>query len=204
MYPAMKQPLPLYLASSSSSRWRLLSESKIKSILIGHSSSEQLEQGNLSRTEYVLAIAQDKMNKVLFSANMPSTFLVLTADSLVYGVDSKKFFGKPKDLADARTMLRAVRNEVVEIITACCLVKFKEGVEEKRREWVTTSKVQFSVSESDLETYLSECPDALMSAGGGILEGFGAQFLKSIEGSYSGALGLPLFELRQALLELSA
>jgi len=38
--------------------------------------------------------------------------------------------------------------------------------------------------------------------GAGMVEGFGASFLKSINGSYSAVIGLPLFELRDALKKL--
>jgi len=47
--------------------------------------------------------------------------------------------------------------------------------------------------------YLEQIPHAINACGAGIIEDFGLNFLKTVNGSFTAILGLPLFELRKAL-----
>jgi predicted house-cleaning NTP pyrophosphatase (Maf/HAM1 superfamily) len=53
-----------------------------------------------------------------------------------------------------------------------------------------------------VDRYFEKTPFFLNISAGCAVEGFGQSFLKSVNGSYTGILGLPLFELRQALKTL--
>ena len=76
--------------------------------------------------------------------------------------------------------------------------------------WKTVASLQRTVSAGCLyivpdewiDTYFKEHPIALQAAGAIAIEEYGLQFLASIEGSYSTIIGLPLYDLRQALYEL--
>lgn len=58
---------------------------------------------------------------------------------------------------------------------------------------------QLDIADHWIEIYCEEYPEFLSIAGALIVEEYGAQFFKSLNGSYGVALGLPLFELREAL-----
>ena len=67
---------------------------------------------------------------------------------------------------------------------------------------VNTSIVEFYVDKDSVELYFQQIPQAPICAGAGVIEEHGLTYLKSINGSFSGVMGLPLYEVRQALKEL--
>src|SRR5271170_4453636 len=103
-------------------------------------------------------------------------------------------------------MLRLLRDEPAEVATACCLEKkLWDGVQWKTIEehsWVSTAIAEFIIEDDEIDIYLKNVPQALNSASAAIIEGFGQNFFKSINGSYTSARGLPMFEVRQTLKSL--
>ncbi|MCK4651441.1 Maf family protein [Candidatus Babeliales bacterium] len=197
----------LYLGSESISRRRLLATSGIEYKILKHNSDEcgvDIEHGF---ENYVLEIAKQKMKHLVFplKEHVEKDYIfILTADTIVVTVKSKKVFGKPKDVNDAKNMLRMYYKEPVNIITGCCLEKriFENNnwVIKDKNYWTTNAIVEFLVDEQSLDLYFKKIPDILRIAGGVMIEhDFGQQFCKSINGSYSAIIGLPLFELKQAL-----
>lgn len=201
----MKKHDILYLGSSSRSRQQLLTESHIPFKLLKHHSDEQIPYDN-DFNKLVLAIAQDKMNHVILpehSAETGDYIFVLTSDSLVKTSLSNQIIGKPVDEEDAERILNVFLEETLEVATGCCLEKkvFQNGqwVSHYQHSWVTPATVEFWVAERWRKNYFKP-GTYLLSAGAGELEGYGQNFFKSIKGSYTAARGLPIFELRQALM----
>lgn len=191
----------LYLGSQSSSRQRLLREAQIPFKLASHGSDEALERGDDSFENYVLKIAQEKMRHVCI--HEPDARYILTADTLVHVVRSGRILGKPKDRDDAKNMLRAMRNEVVEVITGSCLRKQEGQKIIAQHAWTTGAFIEFSIGEEYLDTYFDKEPHVLSASGACIIDaGYGQSFFKSIRGSYTAVIGLPLFELRQELKKM--
>ncbi len=178
--------------------------------VLSHHSDEVLEQGSLPFADYVLAIAQGKMDTISFPAVTDiagNRLFVLTADTLIRTTHTNHMLGKPQDKDDAKTMLRLMRAEPIEVVTGCCLRRYDRAGNDwqlfEQITWTSQAVAHFQVPEEDLEAYFAAMPFVVNCAGAGALEDFGASFLKTINGSYSGTLGLPLYELRQALRELS-
>ena len=198
----------LYLASQSKSRKMLLDIAGIPYHVISHTSDECGVELKKSFDEYVLAIAQHKMDHVIIPDGLDSSksILVLTADTLMRTEKTKIIMGKPKDKADAKRMLELECQEPLELVTACCLDKKEfratEWVTVKKKHWVTKATLEFCVDKDSVDNYLEKVPNAMFACGAGIIEGFGLNFLKNMNGSFSAIMGLPLFELRQALREL--
>lgn len=197
----------LYLASESQPRQRLLNEAGIKFKTIKHNADECSVDLGKKFDSYVLDIAKEKMKH----ADLPkgkdgSVIFVLTSDTLVYTSNTGTILGKPTDIDDAKRMLRLFRNEKAKVVTGCCLDKkvFKNGKwqNEAENHWITVSIVEFVVEENDFDLYFEKLPQSLKSASGGIIEGYGQRFCKSINGSYSNVIGLPIFELVQALKDI--
>lgn len=208
----------LYLGSQSAPRQNLLKLADIKFKVLMHKSSECVIEPSDDFEKYVIAIACDKMQHLQFpevtQVKEPKIF-VLTADTLIKKTytnsisetqeSGAQILGKPKDLEQAKEMLRSIRNRPVDVLTGCCLQIIKQSGNnweiEKRQCWATGAQVEFSIDEESLDLYFEKEPWALHACGAGVIEGIGQAFLKSINGSYTAVLGLPLFELRQKLKE---
>lgn len=197
----------LYLASTSKTRRALLDCVQINYKIIEQTSDECGIDTSLSFHDYVLAIAKQKMDHiVLENITDEKTIFVLTSDTLVRTAHSKKILGKPENIEHAKQMLALSRKEPIELATGCCLDKkeFCDGTWKTiaKEHWVTPVNLEFCVDEELVDLYLEKTPHALKVCGAGMIEDFGMNFLKRVDGSYSAIIGLPIFELRQALKKL--
>lgn len=194
----------LYLASKSESRKKLLQKAGITFEIIEQDVDETQCDWNLPLQQVVESIARYKMEHVILPTGKEGqTIFVLTADTL--SIDATGAIrGKPNDKADAVAMLKAARKGPNICGTAFCLDKklFKNG------SWHTDKRIinyaqatyEFDIPDEWIDEYITRV-DALQAAGAIRIED-GAQFVKSISGSYAAIVGLPMFELRQALMAL--
>lgn len=195
----------LYLASQSSSRQYLLREAKIPFTLLNQSADEHACDWSLRVEDVVSNIARHKMTHVIMpSGHEGQIAYVLTADTLTQD-STGKVHGKPGSYQEAVATLQALQ-PVCRVATAFCLQrkKFVAGswVVDAERLVCVVSECEFDVSGAWIDRYFANSPIGWNAAGGMAVEAYGMQFLKSIQGSYSGVIGLPLFELRMALDEL--
>ena len=193
---------PLYLASQSRMRKLLLQQAQIPFTIIEQSADETACDWNQPFTAVVSSIARSKMDHASVPVGGTHCY-VLTADTLC--IDSQgRLHGKPESPEAAVAMLRLWRSGCL-VATGFCLDKkeYVNGVwkTEKRIEQSVVTKIDFSVPDEWLDDYLNKTP-SLNVAGAMAIEEFGFQFVRTIEGSYTNIIGLPLFEVRQALTEL--
>ena len=121
-------------------------------------------------------------------------FPVLAADTVVC-VD-ETILGKPADPADAARMLRLLSGREHRVLTAVAL-KF----DERAGLAVSESRVRFcALAEADIEAYVATGEPA-DKAGAYAIQGRAAAFITELRGSYSGVMGLPLYETSQLLKE---
>jgi len=194
----------LLLASSSATRQKLIKEMGIPFDVIKQTAHEVVD-AHLNLQQATTLIAQRKMKHVV----MPSSFegttaFVLTADSLER--DSRGIIHcKPIDKSDAIKKLKLLRGQGI-VGTAFCLDKKTYS----NNRWSTIKRIEryvqsiyiLEIPDDWIERYLEHVPHYLNITGGITIEGYGAQFLTSINGSYSTILGLPVFELREALEDI--
>jgi len=199
----------LYLGSESPARQQLLRFARIPFRAISHSSDEQLDEKPEDFAEYVQKIAQHKMS----SLNLPTRqevgkdyLFAVTADSLIRNPKSNRIFGKPANRDDAKLMLCLEREGSIQVMTGVCLEKFvyenNAWHSDVKRHWTSSAMIEFYVDPESLEQYLTLLPLALRCAGAGVIEDHGLSYLKSVSGSYTAAIGLPLYELRTNLRDL--
>lgn len=203
----------LYLASQSPSRKRLLQEAGIAIQVLEQSANEQACDWTLPLEQLVESIAVHKMDSLLISDNSKdytkglggaqwvSTRWVMTADTL--GQDAQgRIYAKPNDYQDAVNQLKSQRGQWVRVATAFCLDRkvFKAGSwqTEERLSQTVISQILFSIEDNEIDEYI-KAVGALKCAGSIAIDGFGGQYLKALNGSYSSVIGLPLYEVRQAL-----
>ena len=193
----------LFLASQSYSRRLLLEQADIPYIIIKQDADEYSCDWTVPAKDLVTYLALLKMKHAQIPDGKESDIcFVLTADTV--GYDSHgTIYGKAKDKAQAIKNLEILAHGFV--ATGFCL----EKKEYKNGSWHTISQITeviessyvFIVPEEKQELYFSKT-GAEETAGSIAIEGYGLQFLKSIQGSYTGIIGLPLFELRKALEKL--
>ena len=194
----------LLLGSASRPRQILLEDALVPFIVVGHDANED-DIKHTTIEETVLAIAQLKMDQVFMPADEKEgcVLFVLTADSMGCTVDGV-IHGKPKNREDAITKLKALSGESM-TATGFCVEKrvIKDGVwtTADKREGVVAARCKFEVPDAWLDRYL-ENSWALKAAGAIAIELYGAQFLKWVDGSSTSVMGLPMFEVRQALEEV--
>lgn len=195
----------LYLASKSPSRQMLLQEARIPYVVIPQDADERACMTSGTIEDTVLRIAQSKMKHAQLPDGTRSGehAFVLTADTMVQ--DSLgTVHGKPIDRADAIEKLRVARQGNYLATGFCVARKTWNGTSwdtQELIEQVVTARYIFNIPENWLEHYL-DTTLGLHCAGAAAVEGFGGQFLKTIDGSHSCIIGLPLYEVREALEKL--
>ena len=198
----------LYLGSKSKPRQKLLDFAQITYKVLEHKSEENVSRDGLNFEDYVLKIAQDKMNNLVLPNDilLNEAIFILTSDTVARKIDSKMILTKPKNIDDAKKMLIEIGSGPVEVFTACCLEKkiFENDIckEIDENNFVVKTEVEFYIKPNEIDWYLNKMPQAMNACGSAVIEDFGANFLKSINGSYTSVLGLPLYEIRQALKKM--
>ena len=120
----------------------------------------------------------------------PGPALAIAADTVVSVADS--ILGKPADARDARRMLGLLSGRTHEVTTAIALRALPEDTLEGER---VVSRVTFAtMSEREIDWYV-DTGEGMDKAGAYALQGIGALFIKSIEGSYTNVIGLPMERL---------
>ena len=192
------------LGSQSSSRQELLRQAEIPFRLVKQDSDEACCDWNRPFNEIVASIARSKMDHVILpEGTQGECCFVLTADTMTLSPEGE-IFGKPVDRDDAIKKLKSARDGAV-TGTAFCLDKkiWSQGtwITYKRIEQFAQGTCSFDVPDEWLDIYLSR-PFVYNCAGALFVDGYGAQFVRDVQGSYTAIMGLPMFELRQALTAL--
>lgn len=195
----------LLLGSKSYSRKLLLDYARIPYQVIEQDADETQCDWGLAMPQVVANIARYKMEHVVMPQGKTEGQIafVLTADTLSQEKDGT-IGGKPANLEDAIEKIRRARGGM-RTGTAFCLDKrvWQDGkwqVEQRIEQYVEAAYI-FDIPEEWIDRYIANTI-ALNASQAIAIEEYGAQFLKEVRGSYSTIVGLPLFEVREALEEL--
>lgn len=119
-------------------------------------------------------------------------FPVLAADTTV--TLNGRIFGKPENIEDAAAMLRELSGCEHQVLTAVSL-----ALGDRVETMLSASTVRFTkLSEERIRRYL-QTHEFADKAGGYAIQGQAGAFVEHISGSYSGVMGLPLYETVQLL-----
>jgi len=183
----------IYLASQSPRRSELLHQLGIDFSVLVADVPEVVASGEQAE-EFVQRLALDKA-RVGWQLS-DQTCPVMGADTVV--VVDGMILGKPADAADARDMLMELSGRSHVVMTAVALV---QGDKEALR--LNCSTVTFrKFSEQECHDYVAT-GEPLDKAGAYAVQGHAAIFIKELHGSYSGVMGLPLYETAQLLEEFN-
>lgn len=197
----MKSHSFIYLASQSPRRRQLLDQLGVRHELLLPGPEEDAEaleveiKGELPEA-YVQRVTLAKLaaaRRRLRSRGLPTAPILCSDTTVALG---RKILGKPLDAADALATLTQLAGRTHRVITAVAL---SSGRTERLA--VSISKVQFApVSQAQLQHYVAG-GEPFGKAGSYAIQSQAAAWISHIEGSYSGIMGLPLFETAQLLTE---
>jgi septum formation protein len=184
----------IYLASGSPRRRELLQQIGVTFRVIGAELDETAFQGE-SPLAYVSRLAEAKAGVGWERSRDLGSAPVLAADTAV--VLDARILGKPAGLNDAMAMLLELSGRAHEVLTAVALRTAAGTLVE-----VSHSTVTFrSIDPSEARAYW-ETGEPSDKAGAYAIQGYAAIFISDLKGSYSGVMGLPLFETA-ALLKVA-
>lgn len=155
---------------------------------------EEVKREDETPEFYVQRVALDKALAGWRSKERDLDIPVLGADTEV--VVGNQVLGKPQDQQHAMEMLGLISGKEHQVISAVAFV-----LDEKQR--VLTNINRVSVRELTEKEKLSYCEtgDPLDKAGGYGIQGKAAAFISHLDGSFSGVMGLPLYETSKLLSE---
>lgn len=195
--PSMPSPYPfVYLASQSPRRQELLQQLGVRFELLLPRPDEDAEAleavlPDEAAADYVVrvsvakAVAARRRLEAGGHANAP----ILTADTTVT-IDGR-ILGKPLDAADAVAMLASLRGREHEVLTAVAVVDADGALLPAA---LSRSRVRFAAADDAALARYVASGEPFGKAGAYGIQGRAAEFVERIDGSYSGIMGLPLFE----------
>lgn len=181
----------LYLASQSPRRRELLARFGLAFEVLDIDIPERREPGE-SPLGYVKRVAHEKAAAGLQRVDTGAT--VLAADTEV--VLDDEVFGKPRDDADAKAMLRRLSGRTHEVISVVALAS--DG---RVAEAVSVTEVSFAALDDAAITAYVASGEPRGKAGAYAIQGAAEAFVRHLSGSYSGVMGLPLHETARLLRE---
>jgi septum formation protein len=180
----------LYLASRSPRRLELLGQLGLRPALVAADVDETPAPGERPK-DYVQRIALAKARAGVAALAKAPARPVLAADTAV--VVDERILGKPAGADDALAMLGLLSGRGHEVLTAVAVIGRREQVR------LSLSRVRFrDISPAEAAAYWASGEPG-DKAGAYAIQGRGALFVAELRGSYSGVVGLPLFETAELL-----
>ncbi|MGH8638514.1 MAG: Maf family protein [Burkholderiales bacterium] len=191
----------IYLASRSPRRRELLKQMGISFEIVHFREDSRrgvdVDESPVAAEEpadYVLRVARSKAeaaNLRLMQRRLPA-YPVLAADTTV--VLDQRILGKPANEGDAIAMLTELSGRTHQVLTAVAVGRY-----ERLETRLSTSTVEFApLSPAQIRNYVAT-GEPLDKAGAYAIQGRGGAFVRHLSGSYTGVMGLPLYETVELL-----
>ena len=188
----LKKMARIILASSSPRRKELLEQVGLKFEIFSPDIDESVCLGE-SADHYVKRLAEQKAQAIL--AQFPDAIVIAADTSLVL---DHKIIGKPESKQHAFEIWTALSDRQHDVLSGVC-VRSSECDPNTIQSMVVRTQVHFrKLSQLDMEQYWAT-GEPIGKAGAYAIQGYAAQFIPRIEGSYSNVVGLPLYETLQLL-----
>jgi septum formation protein len=186
--------LPIYLASQSPRRKKLLEQINLKfSVTVVHT-PERMKKGELP----VDTCRRISLEKIEAAKKIIEKGIIITADTIV--VIDNQILGKPKNKKDAFRILKMLSGRTHEVYTGFSLFNSEKG---KTITGYERTSVKFRKLEDDEITNYINSGSPMDKAGAyGIQDDYGAVFVEKITGCYYNVVGLPLAKIYKNLLRI--
>lgn len=193
----------IYLASQSPRRRQLLEQIGVRCELLLAGATEDAEALEAERPgelplAYVQRVTRAKLHAAqqrLTQRGLPPAPILCSDTTVALG---RHIHGKPQDAADAAAILQQLSGRTHRVITAVAVgVTTSRGTSESTA--VSTSRVTFAqLDAATIERYVAS-GEPFGKAGAYAIQGAAGAWVKRIDGSYTGIMGLPLFETAELL-----
>lgn len=192
----------IYLASQSPRRRQLLEQLGVPHELLLPDAQEDAESleavlPNEAPATYVQRVTGLKLDAALARMkrrSLPAAPVLCSDTTVALG---RSIYGKPEDAADAQRMLAELSGTTHRVLTAVAMQKGRQRVAV-----LSTSRVTFApMSSAAIKAYVAS-GEPMGKAGAYAVQGAAAAFISHISGSYSGIMGLPMYETAQLLKAL--
>ena len=185
--------MKIYLASKSPRRQQLLQQIGVEFEIIDVDIDEHWD-GKENPRAYVERVALEKAQAGKSKINGSDSFAVIGADTSVVLDDI--VLGKAENIEQATIMLQKLSGRMHYVYSSVALV-----TEHEQAIKTSISRICFkNLSADEIKTYCNT-GEPLGKAGGYAIQGKAAVFVERLEGSYSGVMGLPLFETSELLFQ---
>ncbi|MEO8777736.1 MAG: Maf family protein [Rhodanobacter sp.] len=187
----------LYLASQSPRRRELLTQLGATFSVLHVEVPERRDDAE-APPAYVERVARQKARAglLMLPAGDRAAAVVLGSDTEV--VLDGDVFGKPRDADEAAAMLARLAGRTHEVISAVWLLTNDRALGD-----VCVSQVRFTALDAATIAAYVATGEPFGKAGGYAIQGRGAALIEHLQGSYSGVMGLPLFETSRLLREFA-
>ncbi|UOP04446.1 Maf family protein [Conchiformibius kuhniae] len=187
--------IPLYLASASPRRRDILQQLGYR-VRTVPADIDETPKPNESAYHYVgrMALEKNRAARQLHGSTLDPAVPLLSADTTV-ALDSR-ILGKPADTEEAFAMLAQLSGTSHQVMTAVCISR-------NGREYsvLQSSEVRFkTLSEQEIHAYIAS-GEPMDKAGAYAIQGIGGTFVCHLSGSFTGVMGLPVFETAALLRE---
>jgi septum formation protein len=204
----------IYLASQSPRRQELLTQIGVQFELLLADSSEDVESLEIQlpdepALDYVKRVTLAKLTAAkqrLHVRGLPSAPILCADTTVALTLNNGKsikeiILGKPQDHQDAKRILQLLSGKTHQVHTAVAVTGKPHINDDEPRLLVSSSQVTFkSLTDEEINAYIST-NEPMGKAGAYGIQGIGACLISSISGSFSGIMGLPLYETSQLMHE---
>ena len=185
MFESTRSP-QIILASASPRRIELLAQIGVKAI-VHPVDIDETQNHNEQVMDFVQRLAMEKARCGYETVKNKQDMPVLGADTVVEV--NGMILGKPENRDHARKMLQQLSRKKHKVHTSVAIVTKDKALTD-----TSSSEVSFrGMDDWEIDSYL-ETGEADDKAGSYAVQGIAAQFIKNINGSFSGIMGLPLYE----------
>jgi len=187
----MSSSAQIILASASPRRRELLEQIGVIAI-VQPVDIDETQQEHEPAIKFVQRLAMEKAQRGFETINNKDMLPVLGSDTIIE-VDAM-VLGKPENRQQAKEMLELLSDRKHTVHSSVAIVTHEEKLIE-----TSSTQVHFkALAEEEIDSYLAT-GEADDKAGSYAIQGRAAQFIKNINGSYTGVMGLPLYETVQLL-----
>jgi septum formation protein len=183
--------LPIYLASKSPRRKKLLEQINLKFKTISIECEEKIKK-NETPAETVKRISKEKLN---VAKRQIKKGIIITADTIV--VTNRTIIGKPENELDALKILKKLSGKTHSVYTGFSVYNStsQRTIVDYEKTLVTFRKL----NDEEIKEYITTGSPMDKAGAYGIQDDFGAVFIKKINGCYYNVVGLPISKVYSTL-----
>jgi septum formation protein len=190
----INNPLPIYLASKSPRRKKLLQQLNLKF----HILSVEIDEKRIKNELPFKMVKRLTFLKLNSAKKLIKEGIIITADTIV--VLGNEILGKPKNKTVAKQMLKKLSGNTHTVYTGFAVYN---SVNDKMILDYEKTKVTFrKLNSEEIESYIKTGSPMDKAGAYGIQDDFGAVFVKKINGDYYNVVGLPIAKLYLNLLKV--